>query len=145
MTLQKSPLRVGRWGMLLPLVTFLFLAAGLCAKDRILTVTGKVTDELDKPLTGVTIRITKTTISTATDKEGMYKIKVDPADTIEFSYTGYRIEKLPVRNRVDLNLKLTPVAGSMDEVTVIGYGQQKKVSVVGSQATVSPQDLKLPA
>jgi TonB-linked SusC/RagA family outer membrane protein len=145
MTLQKSPLRVGRWGMLLPLVTFLFLATGLRAQDRILTVTGKVTDELDKPLTGVTIRITQTTISTATDKEGMYKIKVDPADSIEFSYTGYRIEKLPVRNRVDLNLKLTPVAGSMDEVTVIGYGQQKKVSVVGSQATVSPQDLKLPA
>jgi TonB-linked SusC/RagA family outer membrane protein len=33
----------------------------------------------------------------------------------------------------------------MDEITVIGYGQQKKVSVVGSQATVSPEDLKLPA
>jgi hypothetical protein len=41
------------------------------------------------------------------------------------------------------SVKLSPVAGSMDEVTVIGYGQQKKVSVVGSQATVNPEELKL--
>ena len=145
MTLQKSPLRVGRWGMLLPLVTFLLLSAGLRAQDRILTVTGKVTDELDKPLTGVTIRISNTTIVTASNKIGLYTINVNPADSIDFSYTGYRFERLPVKNRVDLNVKLSPIAGSMDEVTVIGYGQQKKVSVVGSQATVSPEDLKLPA
>ncbi|HEX6430666.1 MAG TPA: TonB-dependent receptor [Niastella sp.] len=145
MTLQKSPLRVGRWDVLLPLAVFLFLATSLCAQDRILTVTGKVTDELDKPLTGVTIQIFNTTIAAATNKDGLYSINVNPTDSIEFSYTGYRLERFPVRNRVDLNVKLSPIAGSMDEVTVIGYGQQKKVSVVGSQATITPEDLKLPA
>jgi TonB-linked SusC/RagA family outer membrane protein len=131
--------------MLLPLIAFLFLAPNVFAQERILTVTGKVTDELDKPLTGVTIRIIQTTIAKATNKDGLYSINVNPLDSLEFSYTGYRFERLPVKNRVDLNVKLSPVAGSMDEVTVIGYGQQKKVSVVGSQATVTPEDLKLPA
>ncbi|WP_207513971.1 SusC/RagA family TonB-linked outer membrane protein [Longitalea luteola] len=145
MTLKKSPLRARTWCLLLPLLTLLFLAASTAAQDRILTVTGKVTDELDKPLTGVSIRIMQTTIGTATNKDGMYKINVNPADSLDFSYTGYRVERLAVKNQVDLNVKLTPIAGSMNEVTVIGYGQQKKVSVVGSQATVTPEDLKLPA
>src|SRR4051812_16717385 len=145
MILKKSPLRMGGWYLLLPLTALLFLASATLAQDRILTVTGKVTDELDKPLNGATIRITHTTIATATNKDGFYTITVNPTDSLEFSYTGYRMDKQPVKNRVDLNVKLSPVAGSMDEVTVIGYGQQKKVSVVGSQATVNPEDLKLPA
>ncbi|AEV99135.1 TonB-dependent receptor plug [Niastella koreensis GR20-10] len=145
MTLKKTPLRREEWYLLLPLAALLFLASPALAQDRILKVTGKVTDELDKALNGVTIRIAHTIIATATDKDGFYTITVSPADSLEFSYTGYRLDKQPVKNRVDLNVKLAPVSGSMDEVTVIGYGQQKKVSVVGSQATVSPEDLKLPA
>ena len=145
MTLKKSTWLTARWCLLLPFVTLSLLAIPSFSQDRILTVTGKVTDELDKPLTGVTIRIIKAPIATVTNKDGMYTINVDPADSLEFSFTGYRLERLAVRNRVDLNVKLTPVSGSMDEVTVIGYGQQKKVSVVGAQATVTPEDLKLPA
>ncbi|OQP44537.1 hypothetical protein A4H97_09190 [Niastella yeongjuensis] len=145
MNLKKSPLRMGRWRVLLPLTALVFLTATATAQDRILTVTGKVTDELDKPLSGVTVRITRTSLATATNKDGLYTINVSPSDSLEFSYTGYRMDKQPVKNRVDLNVKLSPIAGSMDEVTVIGYGQQKKVSVVGAQATVNPEDLKLPA
>lgn len=145
MTMKKLPLRAGKWYLLLPFAALMLLAVSAGAQDRILTVTGKITDELDKPLTGVTIRISHTAISTATNKDGLYSITVNPLDSLEFSYTGYRMERFPVKNRVDLNVKLSPIAGSMDEVTVIGYGQQKKVSVVGSQATVTPQDLKLPA
>src|SRR4051812_40012077 len=133
MTLKKSPWRTGRWCLLFPLVTLLLLAVHSVGQDRILTVTGKVTDELDKPLTGVTIRIKKAFVATVTNKDGMYTINVNPADSLEFTFTGYRPERLAVRNRVDLNVKLTPVSGSMEEVTVIGYGQQKKVSVVGAQ------------
>jgi TonB-linked SusC/RagA family outer membrane protein len=115
------------------------------AQERILTVSGKVTDELDKPLTGATIKITGTTIMALTAADGAYAIKVSPTDSLEFSFTGFKTEKMPVRNRVDLNVKLTPAAGSLNEVTVVGYGQQKKVSVVGAQSTITPTDLKLPA
>jgi TonB-linked SusC/RagA family outer membrane protein len=145
MNLTKTPLSAGRWCMLLPFTALLFLFTNSFAQERILTVTGKITDELDKPLTGATIRILHTAIATSSNKNGLYSINVNPADSLEFSYTGYRFERMAVKNRVDLNIKLSPIAGSMNEVTVIGYGQQKKVSVVGSQATVSPEDLKLPA
>jgi TonB-linked SusC/RagA family outer membrane protein len=130
---------------LITLVSVFCCGMPVQAQERVLQVTGKVTDELDRALAGATVKVTGTTIVTQTNSNGVYAINVSPTDSIEFSFTGYRIERFSVRNRVDLNVKLTPVAGSLNEVTVIGYGQQKKVSVVGAQSTVTPEDLKLPA
>ena len=115
------------------------------AQDRILQVTGKVTDELDRALPGTSVKITGTKIVTVAGTDGQYRIIVSPTDSLEFSFTGYKTEQFAVRNRVDLSVKLTPVAGGLNEVTVVGYGQQKKVSVIGAQSTVTPEDLKLPA
>ncbi len=135
---------------LLPLFSFLFIVflitnLNIYAQERILTVSGKVTDELDRPLGSATVRISGTSIAVVTSTDGKYSIKVNPRDTLEFSFTGFKTERMAVRNRVDLDVKLSPVAGSLNEVTVVGYGQQKKVSVVGAQSTVTPKDLKLPA
>ncbi len=115
------------------------------SQDRILQVTGKVTDELDRALPGTSVKITGTKIVTVAGTDGQYRIMVSPTDSLEFSFTGYKTEQFAVRNRVDLSVKLTPVAGGLNEVTVVGYGQQKKVSVIGAQSTVTPEDLKLPA
>ncbi|WP_315815255.1 carboxypeptidase-like regulatory domain-containing protein [Paraflavitalea speifideaquila] len=95
-------------------------------QDRILQVTGKVTDELDRTLPGASIKIAGTKIMAITGNDGAYRIMVSPLDSLEFSFTGYKTEVFAVRNRVDLSVRLTPVAGGLNEVTVIGYGQQKK-------------------
>ena len=90
------------------------------AQDRILQVTGKVTDELDRALPGTSVKITGTKIVTVAGTDGQYRIIVSPTDSLEFSFTGYKTEQFAVRNRVDLSVKLTPVAGGLNEVTVVG-------------------------
>lgn len=115
------------------------------AQERILKVTGKVTDELDISVIGANVRISGTRLGVVTDKEGKYSIAVAPTDSLEFSFVGYKTVKLAVRNRVDLNVKLDASAGGLNEVSVVGYGQQKKISVIGSQSTLDATDLKLPA
>ncbi|WP_343704507.1 TonB-dependent receptor [Chitinophaga sp.] len=120
------------------------LAPDLHGQDRILNVSGKVTDELDAPVIGVSIRISGTRLGTLSDVDGKYAIAVNPADTLEFSYVGYKTVRFPVKNRVDLNVKLEAAAGGLNEVSIVGYGQQKKISVIGAQSTLNAEDLKLP-
>ncbi|MGX5818662.1 SusC/RagA family TonB-linked outer membrane protein [Chitinophaga lutea] len=114
------------------------------AQERILKVSGKVTDELDGPVIGATVRIAGTRLGVLTDPNGQYLINVNPADSLEFTYVGYKTVRLAVRNRVDLNVKLEAMAGGLNEVSIVGYGQQKKISVVGAQSTLDAEELKLP-
>lgn len=109
-----------------------------------LLVSGYVRDQLGAPIAGVSVSITGKNSGTATDEKGYYKIEVEPADTLEFSFVGYKLFKTPVRNRVDLDVVLEPEEGSMENVAVVGFGRQKKASVVGSQSTINPEELKLP-
>lgn len=108
-------------------------------------VSGTVKDELGGVIIGVTVRVPGTTIGTVTNPEGFYSIEVEPTDTLEFSFVGYETQKLSVRNRMDLNVVLEAKEGGLNEVVVVGFGAQKKVSLVGAQSTVRPQELKLPA
>ncbi|MDB5111645.1 MAG: TonB-dependent receptor [Mucilaginibacter sp.] len=114
------------------------------AQQRILKVTGKVTDELDESVIGATVKIAGTRLVTVTNSDGKYTINVNPADSLEFSYVGYKSMRLAIKNRVELNVKLEAVAGGLNEVSIVGYGQQKKISVVGAQSTLDAKDLKLP-
>lgn len=122
----------------------LFLSHDLYGQARILNVSGKVTDELDGPVIGASIRITGTRLGAVTDADGKYNIAVNPTDSLDFTYVGYKSVRFAVRNRVDLNVKLEAAAGGLNEVSIIGYGQQKKISVIGAQSTLNADDLKLP-
>ena len=108
-------------------------------------VSGTVKDRLGSIIIGVTIRVPGTPIGTVTNTEGYYSIEVEPTDTLEFSFIGYETQKLSVRNRMDLNVVLEAKEGGLNEVVVVGFGAQKKISLVGAQSTVRPQELKLPA
>ncbi|MFD2885353.1 SusC/RagA family TonB-linked outer membrane protein [Chitinophaga cymbidii] len=108
-------------------------------------VSGTVKDRLGAIIIGVTIRVPGTTVGTVTNAEGFYSIEVEPTDTLEFSFVGYETQKYAVRNRMDLNVVLEAKEGGLNEVVVVGFGAQKKVSLVGAQSTVRPQELKLPA
>jgi TonB-linked SusC/RagA family outer membrane protein len=113
-------------------------------QTRVLKVSGKITDELDGPVVGASVRIAGTTLGVVSDRDGIYAINVNPTDSLEFSFIGYKTIRYAVRNRVDLNVKLEARAGGLNEVSIVGYGQQKKISVVGAQSTLEAKDLKLP-
>lgn len=114
------------------------------AQDRVLKVSGRVTDELDNPVAGANVSIVGTSIGTLTNAKGNYAISVSPTDSLEFSFVSYKKVRYAIRNRVDLNVKLEAADGGLNEVRVVGYGQQKKISVIGAQSTLDAKDLKLP-
>ena len=114
------------------------------AQERVLKVSGRVTDELDNPVAGANVSIVGTGIGTLTNAKGNYTISVSPTDSLEFSFVSYKKARFAIRNRVDLNVKLEAADGGLNEVRVVGYGQQKKISVIGAQSTLDAKDLKLP-
>lgn len=110
------------------------------------TVTGKVTDETGEGIPGANIRIKDTTIGTVTDLDGNYSITVPHDDAVLiFSFIGLATQELVVGNRTVVNVELLADMSGLDEVVVVGFGTQKKESVVGSMSSINPSELKIPA
>lgn len=98
------------------------------------TISGRVTDEESgEGLPGVNILVKETTTGTVTDIEGNYKLTIaDEATTLVYSSIGYASQEVAIDGRAAINVQLLPDIQALSEVVVIGYGEQKKESVVGS-------------
>ncbi|RZK58114.1 MAG: TonB-dependent receptor [Pedobacter sp.] len=107
-------------------------------------INGIVRDELDLPFIGVSVKVVGTSKVAITDANGKFSIEVEPTDQLEFIYIGYKTQTISVRNQVDLLVKMEPEAGSLNEVAIVGFGKQKKVSVVGALTTIKPEELRIP-
>ncbi len=109
------------------------------------TITGLVKDKLNKPLEAVSIQVLGTQRGTSTDSLGKFTIKLDnPKQQLHFSRVGYVAQTIGSTNSFYIEITMDAVEGSADEVVVVGYGQQKKISLVGAQSTVNVDDLKEP-
>lgn len=111
-----------------------------------IAVAGTVTDENKLPMTGVTVGVSGTQTMTSTNAQGQYKILVPAQDAIlVFSYVGYASEQVTVGARENIDVQLKPGLGKdLAEVAVVGFGNQRKVSLVGAQSTVNVAELRQP-
>lgn len=129
----------------LKLTTFLFFISftNITANDLIVKepgyllqqtqVSGTVTDGNGDPLPGVTVLLKGTTIGTLTNAYGKYTIAIPPQNaTLVFSFIGFKAQELPVTGRIRIDIVLMEEVTALEEVTVVGYGTQKKASVVGA-------------
>ncbi|GAB3951190.1 TonB-dependent receptor [Spirosoma harenae] len=110
-------------------------------------VSGKVIDAQGIGLPGVSIVVKGTTTGTVSSADGGYNLNVpSKTATLVFSYIGFTTQEIPLNNRTEINLTLASDDKMLNEVVVVGYGEQKKETVTGSVATVKGQDLvKSPA
>lgn len=107
------------------------------------TVRGTVSDAAGEPLIGVNVIVKGTTLGTVTDMDGNYSLQVPGNEAIlVFSYIGYTTVEVPVGNQTTINQTLSEDRETLEEVVVVGYGTQKKVTVTGSVASVSGTELK---
>lgn len=108
-----------------------------------ITVTGNVTDKMTgETLLGVNVAIKGTTMGVVSDIDGNFSISVPNADAIlVFSYIGYAMQEIQVGNRRVINVLLEEDAQQMEEVVVVGYGMQKKESLVAAISQVKGDDL----
>lgn len=109
------------------------------------TVQGIVKDELGTPVIGATVMVKGTTIGVVTDVDGLYSIKV-PSDeaVLRVSFVGFVTQEVEVGGRSTIAITLKEDAKMLEDVVVIGYGQQKKSGVVSSVATVTANEIKAP-
>ncbi|MCG8306309.1 MAG: TonB-dependent receptor [Cytophagales bacterium] len=105
------------------------------------TITGTVTtDEDNTGLPGVNVILKGTSIGTVTDIEGNYKIDVEGESAIlVFSSVGYAVEELAVGNKTVIDVALTPDIKALEEIVVVGYGEQRKVNITGAVATIDKE------
>lgn len=107
-----------------------------------LTVSGQVTDDEGAPLPGVNIILKGTTHGTVTSLDGTYSINVPEDGTLVFSFIGYLKEEIPVNNRSQINISLYPDIMALEEIVVVGYGTQRRSSVVGAVEQVTAEVLE---
>ena len=110
------------------------------------SVTGRVSDEKGELLIGVSVQEKGTTNGTITDMNGQYTLKLSTGNPILLiSYIGYKPQEVKVAKQKIVDVVLVEDVSSLDEVVVVGYGNQRKVSVVGAQSTMDVKDIKMPA
>ena len=108
-------------------------------------ISGLLTDSNGDPIIGATVRVQGTTNrGVISDVEGRYSIEAAPGEVLEFSYIGFvSVDHRVKADETTFNLRMEMDAIATEEVVVVGYGKQKKESVVSSMSTVGPAQLSV--
>src|SRR3546814_366415 len=124
-------------------VLFLFLMANITwVSAQAVRVTGSVKDTTGV-LPGVTVQIKDTNSGTQTDENGNYVLDVSgPSAILVYTMVGYVGQEIQVNQLTEINVVLEADPSALDEVVVVGFGQQKRSDMVGSVTSVSANDLK---
>ncbi|MEP6676568.1 MAG: TonB-dependent receptor [Ferruginibacter sp.] len=111
--------------------------------SQTLSVSGKITSKLNnEPLSGATVTVKGTKTATTSDNTGAFSITVPgKGSVLIISYTGMQAEEVVVNQAGMLNFSLTGINGTMNEIVVIGYGQQKKALLTGAISSVKAEQL----
>ena len=99
--------------------------------QQVKPVAGVVVDEVGTPVVGCSILVKGTTMGTTSDSQGRFSLNV-PAktQTLQVSYVGMESVEVPVGANMRVVLKAS--ANAMDDVVVVGYGVQKRVTLSGA-------------
>ena len=119
-----------------------FAAPVLYAQEMILS--GEVKDDATgEPVIGANVSVKGSTTGTSTDIDGNFSLRVAPGTDLVFSCIGYEDEIFRVKaGQAFVIVAMTADAVMLEETVVVGYGQQKKASSVGSISTAKGEDLE---
>jgi len=128
-------------GLVIALVISLLTPPDALAQQR--PINGKVTDsESGMPLLGVNVSVKGTSIGTSTDAGGNYALQsVSAGDVLIFTSVGYESREITVASQTAINVVLRPSTNELEEMVVVGYGQQKKRNLTGSVVSVGSDEI----
>lgn len=107
------------------------------------TITGVVVDELNQPVYGANVVEDKTTNGVSTDIEGKFQLDLTgKSNYFTISYIGYKTLHIKIDSTPFYELQLEVDATQLEDIVVVGYGTQKKASVVGAITQVKSEDLQ---
>ncbi|MDP4184443.1 MAG: TonB-dependent receptor [Bacteroidota bacterium] len=118
-------------------------AAPANVPQKRIKVKGAVTDKQGVGMPGVTVSVKGTTIGAITDIDGKYTIEV-PGSTssLQFSFVGMISQIVAIKGKTEVNVTLEEELHGIDEVVVVGYGQQRRETVTGSVSTIQTKEIK---
>lgn len=125
---------------LIVLLHFILSVTILFAQTPV-TVTGKVTDQNNESVPGVSVTVKGTTQGTITDLDGNYTITAAPDAVLVFSFIGLTTQEIDVNNRTTINVQMGEQSFDVDEVVVVGYGAQRVKDLTSSISTVKSEEL----
>lgn len=101
-------------------------------------------DAPDELAPGVTVVVKGTSVGVKTDMNGNYSIRAKKDAVLLFSMVGFLTQEIPVNSRTTVNVVLLPHDKTLEEVTIVAYGTQKKQTMVSAVTTINPKELKGP-
>lgn len=124
---------------LLVLLAFGLLSTTVAFAQNTKKVTGKVTDENGKVLSGVTVSVGA--VKTTSDDNGNYSLQVPTgSSTIKFSIVGYSDADLKIGSKNTIDARLNAETNQLSEVVVVGYGVQQKKAFTGSASKIDAKE-----
>ena len=118
------------WKLAVVMLPVMLLSFSVFAQKH--QISGKIVDEEQMPIPGVNVVIKGTTLGTITGGDGSFSMQAAENDVLVITYIGYNTEEITVKGAGPYDILLVPDVVGLDEVVVVGYGQQKKASVVGA-------------
>lgn len=107
-----------------------------------IVITGKVIDEKNLSLPGVTITTKASTAAAVTQTDGTFSISAALNDALVFTYTGYARQEAAINGRSVINITLLPETSALNEVLVVGYVAQKRADITSAISVINTADLE---
>jgi TonB-linked SusC/RagA family outer membrane protein len=108
-----------------------------------IVISGKVTDENNQPVPGVSIHEKNTRKNTTTDASGKYTITVNTGDVLVYNFIGYAQQEIAVGAENVINVQLKVQNSQLKEIVAIGYQSIRKSDVTGAISSVKASELNL--
>ncbi len=121
----------------------LFCGLLLMTQQLFSQIKGKVSDASGAPIPGVTILEKGTSNGVITDFNGGYQIRIQKTEgaVLVFSFIGMKSQEIAVAGKSVINVSMAEATTALDEVVVVGYGEQKKATVTGAISSVNAAEL----
>lgn len=110
-------------------IAMFFLLTAISSQSQERTVTGRITDKDNAPMQGVLVTVKGSKVQTVTDGDGRYAIKAGRNSVIQFSSIGMVAQEVAVAEQNVVNLVLAESVSKLDDVVVIGYGNQSRRTI----------------
>ncbi len=114
--------------------------------QKMTEITGVVVDENGGALPGVTVMIKGTSLGTATDIDGNFKLNIpetNTPNTLICSFVGMKDKEIQlVKGQTNYKITMEEQAQTLEDVVVTGYFQRKKISQTGSEVVVDGEELR---
>ena len=140
--LEKMNQTVTFWLVRKLIVGLLCICSTAATFAQTATVSGVVKDDTGEPVIGAGVLVKGTTLGTITDIDGHFSFRADDLNgVLVVSFVGMETQEIPMKGKGIFDIVLKSSNTLLEEVQVVAYGAQKKVTLTGSISSVNTDEL----